>query len=205
MKNILILLISFLAISCVSQPAEKETADIKKFQNQLNAEYRNPKKTPLRGSNFSDFKEHPFFPINLKYKITAKFTKTENAQSFELPTSSGKTRTYREFGKATFVLEGKELTLTLYQNLALIKKNKYKDHLFLPFRDATNSIETYGGGKYMDLKIPTGEVIVLDFNKSYQPYCAYNAFDYNCPIVPAENILPIRIEAGVMYEDVYHH
>lgn len=205
MKNILILLISFLAISCVSQPAEKETADIKKFQNQLNAEYRNPKKTPLRGSNFSDFKEHPFFPINLKYKITAKFTKTENAQSFELPTSSGKTRTYREFGKATFVLEGQELTLTLYQNLALIKKNKYKDHLFLPFRDATNSIETYGGGKYMDLKIPTGEVIVLDFNKSYQPYCAYNAFDYNCPIVPAENILPIRIEAGVMYEDVYHH
>lgn len=205
MKNILILLISFLAISCVSQPAEKETADIKKFQNQLNAEYRNPKKTPLRGSNFSDFKEHPFFPINLKYKIAAKFTKTENTQSFELPTSSGKTRTYREFGKATFVLEGQELTLTLYQNLALIKKNKYKDHLFLPFRDATNSIETYGGGKYMDLKIPTGEVIVLDFNKSYQPYCAYNAFDYNCPIVPAENILPIRIEAGVMYEDVYHH
>lgn len=205
MKNILILLISFLAISCVSQPAEKETADIKKFQNQLNAEYRNPKKTPLRGSNFSDFKEHPFFPINLKYKIAAKFTKTENTQSFELPTSSGKTRTYREFGKATFVLEGQELTLTLYQNLALIKKNKYKDHLFLPFRDATNSIETYGGGKYMDLKIPTGEVIVLDFNKSYHPYCAYNAFDYNCPIVPAENILPIRIEAGVMYEDVYHH
>lgn len=205
MKNILILLISFLAISCVSKIAEKETADIKKFQNQLNAEYRNPKKTPLRGSNFSDFREHPFFPINLKYKITAKFTKTENAQSFELPTSSGKTRTYREFGKATFVLEGQELTLTLYQNLALIKKNKYKDHLFLPFRDATNSIETYGGGKYMDLKIPTGEVIVLDFNKSYQPYCAYNAFDYNCPIVPAENILPIRIEAGVMYEDVYHH
>lgn len=205
MKNILILLISFLAISCVSQPAEKETADIKKFQNQLNAEYRNPKKSPLRGSNFSDFKEHPFFPINLKYKIAAKFTKTENTQSFELPTSSGKTRTYREFGKATFVLEGQELTLTLYQNLALIKKNKYKDHLFLPFRDATNSIETYGGGKYMDLKIPTGEVIVLDFNKSYQPYCAYNAFDYNCPIVPAENILPIRIEAGVMYEDVYHH
>lgn len=205
MKNILILLISFLAISCASQPAQKETADIKKFQNELNAEYKNPKKTPLRGSNFTDFKEHPFFPINLKYKITAKFTKTENAQSFELPTSSGKTRTYREFGKATFILEGKELTLTLYQNLALIKKNKYKDHLFLPFRDATNSIETYGGGKYMDLKIPSGDFIVLDFNKSYQPYCAYNAFDYNCPIVPAENVLPIRIQAGVMYEDVYHH
>ena len=86
-----------------------------------------------------------------------------------------------------------------------MKMEKYKDHLFLPFRDLTNEKETYGGGKYMDLKIPAGNEIILDFNQSYQPYCAYNAFDYNCPIVPAENKLPTRIEAGVKYEDVYHH
>lgn len=205
MKNILILIVGILITSCASQSPERETSDVKKFQNELNAEYKNPKETPLRGSNFTNFKEHAFFPVNLKYKVAAKFTKTENAESFELPTSSGKTRTYREFGKATFILDGQELTLTLYQNLALIKKNKYKDYLFLPFRDATNEIETYGGGKYMDLKIPKGDIIILDFNKSYHPYCAYNAFDYNCPIVPAENFLPVRIEAGVMYEDVYHH
>ncbi|MGA9212423.1 DUF1684 domain-containing protein, partial [Kaistella sp.] len=160
---------------------------------------------PLRGSNFTNFKEHPFFPINLKYRVTAKFIKTENTVPFELPTSSGKTRTYQEFGKAIFVLDGKELILTLYQNLALIKNKKYKDYLFLPFRDATNGIETYGGGKYLDLKIPKNDIIILDFNKSYHPFCAYNALDYNCPIVPKENFLPIRIEAGVMYEDVYYH
>lgn len=178
---------------------------MKKFQKELNEEYLNPKETPLRGDNFTNFKAHPFFPINSKYRVTAKFIKTENAKPFELPTSSGKTKSYKEYGKATFELDGKSYTLTLYQSLALIKQKKYKDHLFLPFRDATNEKETYGGGKYMDLTIPKGSTIVLDFNKSYQPYCAYNAYDYNCPIVPKENKLPIEIRAGVMYEDIYHH
>jgi uncharacterized protein (DUF1684 family) len=188
-----------------SQKISKEESEVKKFQKELNEEYLNPKETPLRGDNFTNFKAHPFFPITSKYRVTAKFTKTENAEPFELPTSSGKTKSYKEYGKATFELDGKSYTLTLYQSLTLIKQKKYKDYLFLPFRDATNEKETYGGGKYMDLTIPKGNTIVLDFNKSYQPYCAYNAYDYNCPIVPEENKLPIEIRAGVMYEDIYHH
>ena len=188
-----------------AQTEKENIASIKKFQKELNTEYLNPKKTPLRGDNLKNFKKHPFFPINLKYRVTAKFVKTENTVPFELPTSSGKFKQYQEYGKATFELDGKSFTLTLYQSLDLMKMEKYKDHLFLPFRDETNEKETYGGGKYMDLKIPSGKEIVLDFNQSYQPFCAYNAFDYNCPIVPVENKLPIRIEAGVKYEDVYHH
>ena len=188
-----------------AQTEKENIASIKKFQKELNTEYLNPKESPLRGDNLKNFKKHPFFPINLKYRVTAKFVKTENPVPFELPTSSGKFKQYQEYGKATFELDGKSLTLTLYQSLDLMKMKKYKDYLFLPFRDLTNEKETYGGGKYMDLKIPAGNEIILDFNQSYQPYCAYNAFDYNCPIVPEENKLPIRIEAGVMYEDVYHH
>ena len=205
MRKFLGLMIVLFLISCGSQTQNKEIADIQKFQQDLNTEYKNPKLTPLRGDNFTNFKEHPFFPINMKYKVSAKLIKTENAEPFELPTSSGKTKTYQEYGKASFILDGKELTLTLYQSLALSKQKGYEDYLFLPFRDATNEIETYGGGKYMDLKIPTGNTIILDFNKSYHPLCAYNAYDYSCPIVPQENFLPVRIEAGVMYEDVYHH
>jgi uncharacterized protein (DUF1684 family) len=188
-----------------SQKTSKKESEVKKFQKELNEEYLNPKETPLRGDNFTNFKVHPFFPVDSKYRVTAKFIKTEKAEPFELPTSSGKTKSYKEYGKATFKLDGKSYTLTLYQNLDLIKQKKYKDYLFLPFRDATNEKETYGGGKYMDLTIPKGNTIVLDFNKSYQPYCAYNAYDYNCPIVPEENKLPIEIRAGVMYKDIYHH
>lgn len=205
MSKFLGLMIVLFLMSCGSQTQNKEIADIQKFQQELNTEYKNAKSTPLRGDNFTNFTEHPFFPINMKYKVSAKLIKTENAEPFEFPTSSGKTKTYQEYGKAHFILDGKELTLTLYQSLTLSKQNGYEDYLFLPFRDATNEIETYGGGKYIDLKIPTGNTIILDFNKSYHPLCAYNAYDYSCPIVPQENFLPVRIEAGVMYEDVYHH
>lgn len=204
MKKYLLIFLLF-PLLIFSQKLSKEESEIKKFQKELNAEYVNPKETPLRGDNFKNFKQHPFFPISLKFRITAKFEKTENAEPFDLPTSSGKTKPYREFGKATFQLDGKSYTLTIYQSLDLIKQKKYKDHLFLPFRDATNEKETYGGGKYLDLTIPKGKTIILDFNKSYHPYCAYNAYDYNCPVVPEENKLPVEIRAGVMYEDIYHH
>ncbi|SHL85841.1 hypothetical protein SAMN05444360_10566 [Chryseobacterium carnipullorum] len=205
MKKILIILLLSPLFILAQKGASKESKEIRKFQKELDAEYLNPKETPLRGDNFTNFKKHPFFPVNLKYRVTAKLSKTENPQPFELPTSSGKTKPYREYGKATFELDGKPYTVTLYQSLDLIKQDKYKDHLFLPFRDATNEKETYGGGKYMDLKIPKGNTIVLDFNQSYQPYCAYNAYDYNCPVVPEENKLPVEIRAGVMYQDIYHH
>lgn len=205
MKKYIIILLLFPIFLFSQKKDSKEIAEIKKFQKTLNAEYLNPKETPLRGENLTRFKEHPFFPMDLKYRVTAKFSRTLDSKPFDLPTSSGKTKSYQEYGKATFELEGKSYTLILYQSLDLIKLEKYKDYLFLPFRDATNEKETYGGGKYMDLKIPKGDTIILDFNQSYQPYCAYNAYDYNCPIVPEENKLPVEIRAGVMYQDIYHH
>jgi len=200
---ILFLLLPLWAFS--QKKISKEEKEVQKFQKELNAEYFNPKETPLRGDNLKNFKGHPFFPFDAKYRVTAQFVQSKDTQPFDLPTSSGKTKSYQEYGKATFTLDGKPYTVTLYQSLDLIKQDKYKDYLFLPFRDATNEKETYGGGKYMDLKIPKGNTIVLDFNQSYHPFCAYNAYDYNCPIVPEENKLPVEIRAGVMYEDVYHH
>ncbi|UZT97194.1 DUF1684 domain-containing protein [Chryseobacterium fluminis] len=205
MKKLILILLVVPLFVFSQKMVSKEILEVKKFQEDLNAEYLNPKETPLRGDHFKNFKGHPFFPFDPKYRVNATWVKTENSKPFDLPTSSGKTKSYREYGKASFDLDGKKYTLTVYQSLDLMKQKKYKNYLFLPFRDATNEKETYGGGKYMDLTIPGGNTIVLDFNKSYQPFCAYNAYDYNCPIVPEENRLPVEIRAGVMYEDIYHH
>lgn len=204
----LILIVFSIFWSCQNrlQTAQKDfetITEIKDFQKSLNEEYAHKNETPLRGENYLNFKGHPFFPINTKYRVNAKLTLTPNAAPFEIPTSSGKTKTYRAYGIAHFQLDGKPYELTIYQSLKLIQQEKYKNHLFLPFRDATNGKETYGGGKYIDLEIPQGDEIIIDFNQSYQPFCAYNAFDYSCPIVPESNKLPIEIRAGVMYEDKY--
>lgn len=76
---------------------------------------------------------------------------------------------------------------------------QYKDYLFFPFTDTTNGNETYDGGRYIDLRIPaSGNEIIIDFNKAYNPFCAYSA-GYSCPIVPAENNLDIPITVGVRY------
>lgn len=205
MKKYFALLFLFSFLMGFSQSQKEQLKQIRKFQKDLNKLYLNKDETPLRGDNFTHFKAHPFFPIDLKYRVKAILVKAENPQPFEIPTSSGRTQQYCEYGKAYFTIDGKPYVLAIYQNLRLIATEKYRNHLFLPFRDATNGKETYGGGKYLDLEIPEGDTIVIDFNQSYQPYCAYNAYDYNCPIVPEENTLPVEIWAGVMYEDVYHH
>ena len=82
------------------------------------------------------------------------------------------------------------------RNIDLSKKPGYANYLFVPITDLTNGEETYGGGRYIDLRGPLGKVVELDFNKAYNPYCAYGG-KYSCPIPPIENHLGLRIEAGV--------
>ena len=200
-----VLLLTFFFQFGFAQSKKEQILAIEKFQKELNDQYRSKENSPLRGSNFENFKQHPFFSIDLKYRVKAKLTKTPDSEPFELPTSSGKKKVYRKYGVATFKIDGQELQIALYQSIDLLKNPKYKNYLFLPFKDATNGTNTYGGGKYLDLEIPKGRTIIIDFNQSYHPYCAYNAYDYNCPIVPEENNLPIEIKAGVMYDDVYFH
>ena len=93
-------------------------------------------------------------------------------------------------------MDGVKLKLNVYRNIDLSKTEEYKDHLFLPFSDLTSGKESYIGGRYIDLKIPKGKTIAVDFNQAYNPYCAYN-HKYSCPLVPLENDLKVEIKAGV--------
>lgn len=92
-------------------------------------------------------------------------------------------------------LQSKELTLELYQPVAR-DGGTAEQRLFLPFRDRSSGDKTYGGGRYIDLDVPTGESLIIDFNKSYNLYCAYTD-GYSCPIPPEGNTLKIAIEAGI--------
>ncbi len=138
-----------------------------------------------------------FFAIDPKFRVMSKFTPSKNAKWFAMKTSGTETQTYRKYGVLTFKIHDTTLTLNVYQSQSLMISSEYSDYLFVPFTDNTSGNESYGGGRYLDYRM--GEIhnnkLLLDFNKAYNPYCAYTA-GYNCPIPPAENDLKIAIRAG---------
>jgi len=178
------------------------------FQKELNDEYSNVDTSPLNEEARTKFLEiggHQFFDINPNLLIEADFKVYDNAEQIELKTSTSRLAEYNVYGKASFVLDGKNLELNVYQSIRMLSDPVYKNYLFIPYTDLTSGEDTYGGGRYIDVLIPSDpSKIMIDFNKSYQPYCAYSD-GYSCPIPPAENFLDVKIEGGVKMIDIGHH
>lgn len=168
----------------------------KEFQQTLNKEYGDKDESPLTEEDFKTFKGLDFYPIDEKYIVEATFVRTPEEKIFKMKTTGTRTPEYVKYGQLIFSLDGKEFKLNLYQNIDLIKKEGFADYLFLPFSDLTCGKESYIGGRYIDMRIPKEKTVIIDFNKAYNPYCAYN-HKYSCPIVPLENDLKIAILAGV--------
>ena len=166
------------------------------FQTSLNALYKDASRSPLKPEDIKTFKGLSFFPVDSSFVVVSKLKRTNTSDFFEMKTSTTRLSKERVFGILSFTIKGLNYSLKVYQSESSVLESS--DYLFLPYLDATNGITTYGGGRYLDLKTPKGDSIWLDFNKSYNPYCVYNE-RYSCPIVPRENLLPIKVDAGVMY------
>ena len=184
----------FLITNCYSQNSSYEN-EIKHFQHKLNAQYASLKESPLTKEDLKTFKTLDFFDIDENYCVKDTLELTPDAPFLEMKTSTERLPLYRKYGIAHFILNGKKCELSIYQSSDL---KTYTNNLFLPYNDISNGVTTYGGGRFIDLETPTNgsTTIVIDFNKSYNPYCAYN-HKYSCPIPPSENNLAISILAGV--------
>lgn len=193
MKVKLILLGSLLVLN-LGAFAQSFNQQIATHREKYKADFISNEHSPLKEQ---DLKHLRFYEADSTYKVTAKVTLLEGEKAFKMPTYAGTTAEYIRYAKLDFDLNGKPTQLTLYKNVALSANPAYKDYLFLPFTDQTNNKETYGGGRYIDLK--SGDIangsIELDFNKAYNPYCAYSD-GYRCPIPPEENDLALAIKAG---------
>lgn len=200
MKHLVILFLSLTSLTSFAQlDSVQSLAAITAFQHELNEEYKDRTKSPLEPKDFKKFKRHDFFPADLKYRVDAKLIVTPGTPFFGLKTSTTRITTDRIFGYLEFTLDGKQFRLPVYQSKNLMKTEEYADYLFFPFSDETNGKETYGGGRYIDLRIPKeGDDIIVDFNMAYNPLCAYSS-RYSCPKVPAENQMDIEVLAGVKY------
>ncbi len=196
MKNLLSLLFLGVATLTFAQQHSAEYINIVTHQKEENEEFSNPETSILTPEDLKEFKKLKFYPIDLKYRVVATFVRTPDEKPFLMPTTTERLPEYVKYGEAHFELDGEKLQLNLYQSVPIMEDPEYVDYLFLPFTDFTSGDGSYGGGRFIDARIPEGDTIVIDFNKAYNPYCAYNS-RYSCPIPPRENDLKVRIEAGV--------
>jgi uncharacterized protein (DUF1684 family) len=159
----------------------------------------------MRSGDDSPFAESPdafsalkYFEPDMKYRIVAELTEIENKNPVTLATSDGKEQRYIEYAYAEFDFGGFHNKLVILETMSV---GPVKGKLFLAFGDETSARETYGAGRYLDVaKVPGAQTILLDFNKAYNPYCAYSE-KFSCPLPPRENLLQIPVNAG---EKSYH-
>ena len=195
MKNFI--LFSLCLVSCFSRSQESiAIKDITTFQKELNLQYASQEESPLTEEDFKTFKSLEFFPIDTNYRVTAKLKYFKDSKPFNMNTTTDRIAVYKVFATATFEINDREYVLEIYQNQQLLLSVEYEDYLFLPFTDETNGESSYGGGRFIDLKVTDKEIIIIDFNKSYNPYCAYSD-RYSCPIPPKVNHLNVKIPVGV--------
>jgi uncharacterized protein len=161
-----------------------------------NSEFSDSLTSPLNPSDLDEFKGLQYFEPNAEYRIAAIFTIDTSMPVFSMATTTDRLPNYRVYGSADFTLKDTLCRLVVYQNADYMDDPVFGNTLFIPFRDATNGIQTYEAGRYFDIPIPNdNDSIFLDFNTAYNPYCAYDK-RWSCPLVPSENWLKLAILAG---------
>lgn len=198
MKKAIFLLVTLVFISCNSQD-KRPLVGQTPYQLKENARFKDASRSPLKKKDLKEFKGLDFYPVDSSYIVVAQLTRTPDEPFFEMATTTDRKPLYKQYGILSFTLKGKALKLHLFQDQENLRDLRYKDLLFLPFTDETSGDGSYGGGRYMDVlisQINKDDRVVLNFNNTYNPYCAYNE-KYSCPITPRKNHLDVAIEAGV--------
>jgi uncharacterized protein (DUF1684 family) len=195
-NNLLFTLIFVFWINAVwsQQTPASFVQSIEAHRTQYKAHFLTDSRSPLTAADTAQLR---FFQPAEMWRVKGRFTRTEDAKPFDLPTYSGITRPYVMYGRVEFVIADTIIRVALYKNLRLTADPKYSDYLFFPFKDLSNGESTYGGGRYIDLKesdIQDG-MVTIDFNLAYNPWCAYSD-GFNCPIPPLDNHIHLEINAG---------
>ena len=155
--------------------------------------FRTDPRSPIPEAERAGFEGLPYFPVGEVFRLdglTLEPYAGSEPTSFEIPTSDGKLRPAERAGTFRFELSSMPGVLTAYTF-----ENDKSGSVFVPFLDGTSGKETYGAGRYLDIDPEEDGTYTLDFNLAYHPSCVYDV-KFSCPLTPAENRLPFRIEAG---------
>ncbi len=195
-------IIAFSSACATSKKQVQYTERLSEYREKYKLSFITDDRSPL---NKDEIKDLDFYDEDPSWKLTCTCSQIKDAVPFEMPLYSGITRTYKVHSILNCSHKGQYFTMQVYKNATIPGSPIYADYLFLPFKDDTNGEDTYGGGRYIDLKISdiVNNEVTIDFNKCYNPWCAYSG-GYNCPIPPKENHLPFEVRAGEkMYKGKY--
>jgi uncharacterized protein (DUF1684 family) len=172
-------------------------AVIEEFRRAKDHMFGHDPETPIPADERAGFAGLSYFEPDPALVITAQVGPPEDTDELRMPTSTNAEVTYQRYGVAHFTIGGAPAQLTLFAS-------EGDRDLFVPFRDSTSGKETYGAGRYLEVTRPHDDMVELDFNYAYNPYCAYSEA-YSCPLPPMENWLKVPIRAGEkIYEGSAH-
>jgi uncharacterized protein (DUF1684 family) len=161
---------------------------LERFRREKDEAFRLDPDSPLDPEQRRAFTGLRYFPQNPALDLIVDLEELEPKIEIEMQTTTGEVRPYERFGRLTFEVEGRPVSLTVFHSAG---------GFFLPFTDALAGKETYGAGRYLEPELMPGGRMHVDFNLAYNPYCAYSS-RWSCPITPAENRLAVPILAGEM-------
>ncbi len=173
--------------------ADAARRQLEAFRKQKDKFFHENPESPIQAEHRAHFKGLKYYPVDLKYRVIAKLIADSNPSIFRVQTTTDAFKEYTRVGRLEFEIDGKPLRLTAFMPPA--DEPLHGNRLFVPFRDSTSGKETYGAGRYLDLNKKASDEYVLDFNRAYNPYCAYSPY-YSCPLPPGENTLQVELLAG---------
>lgn len=184
-RRLLLLLPALLAWACQAPLPEAE----RRFRQGRSEAIRQALPQEL-AKNFPGI---PYFPYDPAFVVRAVLQPLVPPEPLVIAASDGSQRPAHRVGRVQVSLPTGTAVLTVYQLDDL--RQRYPDHLFLPFRDALAVVETYGAGRYLEVERLASGVVELNFNRAYNPDCAFGLTG-RCPITPKENWLSFPVPAG---------
>jgi len=181
--------------SCTSGPSAPEDSGYATQIEQARAEkdrsFSEDPDSPIPAEKRSKILPLKYFSIDPAFSVPAALRLSKDRPVFDMPTSTGTMRKMQRVGVLEFTLQGEPRTLDAFVE----NGTRQITSLFVPFADLTTGTDTYSAGRYLDLKPTSTGFYVIDFNRAYNPTCAYSP-TWECPYPPASNRLKVAIRAG---------
>lgn len=172
------------AIYSLTMNQQDYSSELKEKRAAYKESLLNLEESPI--ANLTDFDDFRYFEPDEKWKLFVDFESSPSEQTFPMTMTDKSITSINMVGFAIFTIGEKEYRLMLFDE---------GEHYLLPFTDATNGKETYGGGRYINVPKTSNNKLLVDFNEAHNFYCVYND-NFVCPVPPSENDIDARIEAG---------